>query len=74
MMRMILNLYLIDPRSVEAISSTQSAANVYNDDGNGDLQAKIEKQLEKDIPYLLIVSAHNPNSSSGRFGFVIDKK
>lgn len=71
-----LYLYLIDPRSVDAISSSQTAANVYNDDGLSDNQAKIEKELIKDVPYVLIVSAYNPNSSSGssgQFGFTIDR-
>jgi hypothetical protein len=60
-------LYLIDPRSAEPISSNFSMQSVYNDDGGVNLQAKITKTIDANIPYLIIVAAYNPATSSGSF-------
>ena len=68
--RIDMYLYLIDPRSTDIISTTMTDDSVYNDDGNGDLQAKIEKEVEQGVPYLLIISPYNLDSS-GRFLFDI---
>ncbi len=58
-------LYVIDPRSTDAISS--SGASVYNDDGAGNLQATITKQLDANVPYLVILTAYNPSTQSGDY-------
>lgn len=60
-------LYVIDPRSTDAISSSDSGASVYNDDGAGSLQAKITKQLDANVPYLVILTAFNPSTQSGNY-------
>lgn len=60
-------LYVIDPRSTDLISSNANAASVYNDDGAGNLQAKITKTLDANVPYLIIASAFNPSSQSGSY-------
>ncbi len=58
-------LYVIDPRSTEAISS--NGASGYNDDSAGNMQAKITKQLDANVPYLVILTAYNPSTQSGYF-------
>lgn len=60
-------LYIIDPRSTDAISSSFDASSVYNDDGAGNLQAKITKQLDGDVPYLVVLTAFNPSTQSGSY-------
>ena len=58
-------LNLIDPRSTAAVSS--SGVSVYNDDGGGNLQAKITKYISSGSPYLLVVSTYNPTSQYGYY-------
>ncbi len=58
-------LFVIDPRSTEAISS--NGASGYNDDSAGNMQAKITKQLDANVPYLVILTAYNPSTQSGYF-------
>jgi len=60
-------LYLIDPRSTAPISSNFNNPSVYNDDGGGNLQARIVKTLDANIPYLIIVAAYNPSTTSGSY-------
>lgn len=60
-------LYVIDPRSTDAIGTSSGSDSVYNDDGAGNRQAKITKQLEANIPYLVILTAYNPSTQSGSF-------
>ena len=60
-------LYIIDPRSTAPISSSTSQPSTYNDDGAGNLQAKITKTIDANVPYLIIVSAYNPSSQSGEY-------
>lgn len=60
-------LYIIDPRSAEPISPNFSKPSCYNDDGAGNLQAKITKTLTANAPYLIIASAYNPSSLSGSY-------
>lgn len=60
-------LYIIDPRSTEPISPNFSKPSCYNDDGAGNLQAKITKTLTANAPYLIIASAYNPSSLSGSY-------
>lgn len=62
-----LYLYLIDPRSTKPISSNFSQPSVYNDDGGGNLQAKIVKHLEAGVPYMIILSTYNIATQSGDF-------
>lgn len=57
-------LYLIDPRSTLPVSSNFSQPSVYNDDNGGNLQAKITKTLDANVPYLLLISHYNLNSAS----------
>ncbi len=52
-------LYVIDPRSSNKIVSDVD----YNDDGGGNLQAKITRKLEKGVPYLIIYSQWNLSAS-----------
>ena len=58
-------LYVIDPRSTLPISTSASQPSTYNDDGGGNLQAKITKTLDANVPYLVIISAYNPATQSG---------
>ncbi len=58
-------LYIIDPRSTAPISSSAIQPSTYNDDGGGNLQAKITKTLDANVPYLVIISAFNPATQSG---------
>lgn len=64
-------LYIIDPRSTDPISTSSDAASTYNDDGGGNLQAKIVKKLEINVPYYIIESTYNPSTQSGRYKFTI---
>lgn len=50
-----------------------SSASVGNDDGNGDLQALIEKQLDTNVPYLVIVCTYNPHTLYGQYVLNITK-
>ena len=55
-------LYLIDPRSTYKMKSTTETTDVpcvHNDDGGTNFNAKITKQLAKNIPYLIIYSRYN---------------
>lgn len=58
-------LYVIDPRLAAPISSSGSQPSTYNDDGAGNLQAKITKTLDGGVPYLVILCAYNPANSTG---------
>lgn len=58
-------LYFIDPTSTEAC--------LYNDDGAGSLQAKIDVDLIAGRRYLLIVSAFSITTKSGSMGLSIQK-
>ena len=58
-------LYFIDPTSADAC--------LYNDDGAGNLQAKIEVDLVAGRKYLLIVSAYSITTKSGSMGLSIEK-
>lgn len=59
-------LYLIDPRSTYKMKSTTTTTDVpcvYNDDGGTNLNAKITKQLAKNIPYMIVYSRYNIENS-----------
>jgi len=62
-------LYLIDPRSTMPISSTFTQPSVYNDDGGGNLQSRIVKELQAGVPYLVIISTYNPSTQFGQYKF-----
>ena len=68
-------LYIIDPRSTEAVvqasSSTTTKPCLFDDDSGGNRNAKITKSMDANIPYLVIVSAYNPSASSGSFSLCI---
>jgi hypothetical protein len=63
-------LYIIDPRSA-SLTSAMEDGNTYNDDGGGNLQAKITTKLTAGVPYLIVVSAYNPSVTSGQFKLII---
>lgn len=59
-------LYLVDPRSTYKMKSTTDTTDVpcvYNDDGGTSLNAKITKQLAKDIPYMIVYSRYSIGTS-----------
>lgn len=60
-------LYIIDPRSTDAISSNLNGASIYNDDGGGNLQARITKELDSNISYLIILTSYSPSMQSGNY-------
>lgn len=53
-------IYVLDPRSYEAIERNVD----YNDDAGDGLNALLEIELAENIPYLVIYSAFSPNSMS----------
>lgn len=69
-------LYIIDPRSTELIkaasTSTVGDDNLYNDDYGGTRNSKITKTFDANVPYLVIVSAYNPSSSTSVGEFYVD--
>lgn len=69
-------LYIIDPSSSDLIvqasgTSTKGINSLYNDDYNG-LGSQITKTFKSNIPYLVIVSAYNPSSSTSVGEFYVD--
>lgn len=69
-------LYIIDPRSTELIkaasTSTVGDDNLYNDDYGGTRNSKITKTFDANVPYLVIVSAYNPSSSTSVGEFYVN--
>lgn len=53
-------IYVIDPRSAKALIKDID----FNDDGGSNLNAKLTKNLDANVPYLVIYSAYNPSNSS----------
>ncbi len=65
-------LYFIDPRSTDSISSDYNRPCVFNDDGAGNLQAKIvKKNLTVGVTYFVVVGPYNPSTQSGHFSLNI---
>lgn len=59
-------LYLVDPRSTYKMkhSNNTDFPCLYNDDGGTNYNAKITKQLAKNIPYMIVYSRYNINLST----------
>ena len=60
-------LYVIDPRSSEAISSNPNDPSSFDDDSGEGNNGKITKILDANVDYLIIVSAYNITSTSGTY-------
>lgn len=71
-------LYIVDPRSTELLTealwaTTRYYDNLYCDDYDDDTyDPKITKSVEANVPYLVIVSAYNPSSSTSVGDFYLN--
>ncbi len=65
-------LYLIDPRHTYPMKTDSLYPHVYNDDGGGNLQSKITKDMCQDIPYLLVLTTFGSSSQNVEYLFTVD--
>ncbi|MDE5565432.1 MAG: hypothetical protein K2I77_00450, partial [Anaeroplasmataceae bacterium] len=64
-------LYIIDPRSTNTATSYTKAESVYCDGANSDYGTKIKKQMDEDVPYLIILIAMYTSTDSGNYNLYI---
>ena len=64
-------IYVLDPTSTTVVArfsgDNTNAANLYDDDSGGNLQAQLSKYVQAGKEYLIIISFYNPSTMSGDF-------
>lgn len=71
-------IYLLDPRSTLSSQeytaySEDNSACLHNNNGSGGRNAKIERRLAKDIPYIIIYSTNTKTAASGSIALKINE-